>query len=371
LEHRSGVYGRAKRLGTNGEILASQHFGDYFMRKTQMALAAVALVASSAALAQVTASGSVDIGVGTFNSAGAPGTNNTGLQEGAVNGGSIFTVSGSDDLGGGMKASFTLQHGFNAATGAISNGGNVGADNATFNRQANVALSGAFGTITLGNQLNAYIPGAAGTTLPGSMFGAFDVAAIVGSGEATGGGGNAGGFFTRDAITYASPDLGGMSFAIQQQVQGQNPANFAMTAANASAKLGDVKASFGWIDRSNTRNTWTLGASAPIGPVTANLRYTSSDPAGAAAEVKQWRGGVSYALTEATTLTLQHATNSGAADGALTSLGALYSLSKATSAYVHYSGSTGGFAGGGVYGSAFSTTAKGGNSAAVGIVTNF
>ena len=175
------------------------------MRKTQMALAAVALVASSAALAQVTASGSVDIGVGTFNSAGAPGTNDTGLQEGAVNGGSIFTVSGSDDLGGGMKASFTLQHGFNAATGAISNGGNVGADNATFNRQANVALSGAFGTITLGNQLNAYIPGAAGTTLPGSMFGAFDVAAIVGSGEATGGGGNAGGTApgdpTDDALT--------------------------------------------------------------------------------------------------------------------------------------------------------------------------
>jgi predicted porin len=341
------------------------------MRKTQMALAAVALVASSAALAQVTASGSIDLGVGTFNSAGAPGTNKMGLQEGAVNGGSIFTVSGSDDLGGGMKASFTLQHGFNAATGAISNGGNVGADNATFNRQANVALSGGFGTITIGNQLNAYIPGAAGTTLPGSMFGAFDVAAIVGSGEATGGGGNAGGFFTRDAITYASPDMGGMSFAIQQQVQGQNAANYAMTAANASAKLGDVKATFGWIDRTNTQTSWTLGASAPIGPVTANLRYTSSDPSGAAAEVKQWRGGVSYALTEATTLTLQHATNSGAGNGALTSVGALYSLSKATSAYVHYSGATGGFAGGGVYGSAYSTAGKGGSSAAVGIVTNF
>ena len=142
------------------------------MRKTQMALAAVALVASTAALADVTASGSVDIGVGSFNSAGAPGSGKMGVQEGAVNGGSIFTVSGSDDLGGGMKASFTLQHGFNAATGAISNGGNVGADNATFNRQANVALSGGFGTITIGNQLNAYIPGAAGTTLPGSMFGA-------------------------------------------------------------------------------------------------------------------------------------------------------------------------------------------------------
>ena len=65
------------------------------MKKTQMALAAVALVASSAALAEVSVSGSYDIGVGSFNSAGAPGTNKIGVQEGAVNGGSYFTLAGS------------------------------------------------------------------------------------------------------------------------------------------------------------------------------------------------------------------------------------------------------------------------------------
>ncbi|MFM7669216.1 MAG: porin, partial [Betaproteobacteria bacterium] len=121
------------------------------MKKTQMALAAVALVASTAAMADVTVSGSIDTGVGSYNSAAKPGRNNVGFQEGQSNGGSALTISGSDDLGGGMKASFTLQTGFDAGSGTVSNGGNA-AGNSVFNRQSNSALSGGFGTITLGGQ---------------------------------------------------------------------------------------------------------------------------------------------------------------------------------------------------------------------------
>nr|NDG08587.1 porin [Oxalobacteraceae bacterium] len=104
------------------------------MKKTQMALAAVALVASTAAMADVTVSGSIDTGVGSYNSAAAPGSNKIGFQEGGSNGGSALTIAGSDDLGGGMKASFTLQTGFDAGTGAVSNGGAV-TGNTVFNRQ--------------------------------------------------------------------------------------------------------------------------------------------------------------------------------------------------------------------------------------------
>jgi len=343
------------------------------MKKTQMALAAVALVASTAAMADVTVSGSVDLGVGSFNSAAAPGSNKIGVQEGAVNGGSIFTLAGSDDLGGGMKASFTLQAGFNAGNGTMGNGGTI-TTASVFNRQSNVALSGGFGTITLGSQLNTYIAGAAGTVLPGSIFGAFDVAAIVGSGEFTQGGsvgGGSNGFFIPNAVTYSTPDLGGMGLSVQKQLQGGGAANDDATAISGSASLGDVKASFGYLDRAQTRKSWTVGAMAPIGPLTANLRYSEADPAGAVAAVTQIRGGVSYALTDSTTLTLQHATNSGSAKGDLTSIGALYSLSKATSLYAHYSGANGGFGGGGAYGAANSTAAKGGSSVAVGVVTNF
>jgi len=337
------------------------------MRKTQMALAAVALVASSAALAEVKVSGSLDLGVGSFNSAAAPGTNKVGVQEGATNGGSIVTISGSEDLGGGLKAGFTLQHGIDAATGFTGNGGNGG--QSVFNRQSNISLSGGFGGITIGNQLNTYIAGATGTSLPGTMFGAFDVSAILATGEFTGGGGS-GGFFTRNAIAYSTPDLGGMNFTVQKQLQGNDPASFDATSASGSVSLGDVKASFGYIDRAQTRKSWTLGASAPLGPLTANLRYTDSDPAGPTGSATQIRGGVSYALTSETTLTLQHATNSGSIKGDLTSVGAMYSLSKATSVYAHYSGASAGFTGS-AYGAAAASATKGGSTVAVGVVTNF
>jgi len=342
------------------------------MKKTQMALAAVALVASSAAMAQVTISGSYDIGVGSFNTGASPGTNNIGVQEGATNGGSFFTLSGSDDLGG-MKASFTLQTGFDAATGTMSNGGNIPSlgspgTQSVFNRQANVALSGGFGTVTLGNQLSTYIAGAAGTVLPGSIFGAFDVSAIAAQ-DAAGGGGNNGGFFTRNAVTYSTPDLGGASLSVQKQIQGSDPANFDATAAAGSISLGDVKASAGYLDRSD-RKSWTVGALAPLGPVTASLRYTESDPTGAVKASTQVRGGVSYALTDSTTLTVQHATNSGSLKGDLTSIGAIYSLSKATSVYAHYSGASAGW-NVSAYGAAAASATKGGSSFAVGVATSF
>ena len=337
------------------------------MKKTQMALAAVALVASTAAMADVTVSGSIDTGVGSYNSAAAPGSNKIGFQEGGSNGGSALTISGSDDLGGGMKASFTLQTGFDAGTGAVSNGGAV-TGNTVFNRQSNIALSGGFGAITLGAQVSSYIAGATGTVLPGSIFGAFDVSAIA-SQDAAGGGGNTGGFFTRNAVTYSTPDLGGFGLSVQKQLQGNDAASFDGTAASGSASLGDVKASFGYLDRTD-RKSWTVGALAPLGPVTASLRYTESDPTGATKASTQIRGGVSYALTDSTTLTVQHAANSGSLKGDLTSIGAVYSLSKATSLYAHYSGASAGW-NVSAYGAAAASATKGGSAFAVGIATNF
>jgi len=337
------------------------------MKKTQMALAAVALVASTAVMADVTVSGSIDTGVGSFNSAGAPGSNKIGFQEGQSNGGSIMTISGSDDLGGGMKASFTLQTGFDAGSGTVGNGGNAG-NNSVFNRQSNIALSGGFGTITLGGQLSSYIAGAAGTNLPGTIFGAFDVSAIIATDAATGGG-NSQGFFTRNAVTYSTPDLGGVGLSIQKQVQGNDPASYDATAASGSLSLGDVKATAGYLDRTD-RKSWTVGASAPLGPLTANLRYTETDPTGAVKAGTQIRGGVSYALTDSTTLTLQHAANSGSIKGDLTSIGAVYSLSKATSLYAHYSGASAGFAGS-AYGAAAASATKGGSAFGVGVATSF
>jgi predicted porin len=53
---------------------------------------------------------------------------------------------GTEDLGGGLKAGFQIEHGFDATTGQ--------AKSAFWNRQSEVNLSGAFGTVRLGGWTN-------------------------------------------------------------------------------------------------------------------------------------------------------------------------------------------------------------------------
>src|SRR6266404_6238224 len=56
-------------------------------------------------------------------------------------------VKGAEDLGGGVKAIFTLENGYNLGTGALSQGGRE------FGRQAFVGLSSnTLGTVSLGRQ---------------------------------------------------------------------------------------------------------------------------------------------------------------------------------------------------------------------------
>ncbi|MCY4755318.1 porin [Pelomonas aquatica] len=55
---------------------------------------------------------------------------------------------GTEDLGGGLKASFNLEHGFKSDTGTLQTFG--GPSNTFWSRQANVELSGDFGTVRLG-----------------------------------------------------------------------------------------------------------------------------------------------------------------------------------------------------------------------------
>jgi general bacterial porin, GBP family len=58
-----------------------------------------------------------------------------------------FGLKGSEDLGGGLKAIFTLENGFNIGNGSLSQGGRL------FGRQAFVGLSSdSIGTLTLGRQ---------------------------------------------------------------------------------------------------------------------------------------------------------------------------------------------------------------------------
>ena len=119
------------------------------MKKRLVALAALSLVSGlAAAQSSVTIYGNVDVGLLTQNHA-------TGSKTQVYNGGiapSIWGFRGTEDLGGGLKASFNLEGHFAADTGAMGGNSTTGAS-ALFRRQSNVGLSSAgWGTLTLGNQ---------------------------------------------------------------------------------------------------------------------------------------------------------------------------------------------------------------------------
>ena len=86
------------------------------MKKTLIALAAVAATSAAFAQSSVTVYGKVDIGIS--NAIGGAAKAETGLNEAA---GSRLGFRGTEDLGGGLKANFILEHRFQPDSGAQTN----------------------------------------------------------------------------------------------------------------------------------------------------------------------------------------------------------------------------------------------------------
>ncbi len=93
----------------------------------------------------VTIYGVLDAGVEHLSSVGGSGslTRMPGL---GVSVPSRLGFRGTEDLGGGLKAIFTLESGFGTDSGTLNQGGRF------FGRQAFVGLSGDWGSVTLGRQ---------------------------------------------------------------------------------------------------------------------------------------------------------------------------------------------------------------------------
>ncbi|MEO6920018.1 MAG: porin [Collimonas sp.] len=107
----------------------------------------IAALASQAADAQstVTLYGRIDTGIRYSTNQDIDGGKLLELTSGAASG-SRLGVKGSEDLGGGLQAIFTLENGFEPDTGKAAQSGRL------FGRQAWVGLSGSCGTLTAGRQ---------------------------------------------------------------------------------------------------------------------------------------------------------------------------------------------------------------------------
>src|SRR5689334_25129546 len=175
------------------------------MKKSLLALAAMGAFAGVAhAQSSVTLYGIIDEGfnytsnVQTAAGAGRSGQHLYNLSSGVLQG-SRWGLRGTEDLGGGLKAVFVLESGFDVNSGKSGQGG------ALFGRQAYVGLSSQFGTVTLGRQYDSVVD-YVGPLEAGDQWGGY-IAAHPGDIDNFN---NA--YRTNNTVKYTSADYGGLKF---------------------------------------------------------------------------------------------------------------------------------------------------------------
>lgn len=208
--------------------------------KRSIALAAVATLASGAALAQstVTVYGRLNVSVerqkqvSVFDD-GEGGVTTTERSIWALqNSSSRIGFKGTEDLGGGLKASFLIEHGFSPDTGAA---------NAVFwGRESWVALEGGFGKVRLGNM-----------------------------------GPTAAYFATADYISMHNHDTGTSSDAFYLY-QGDVRNTIAYTTPNIAGFQGELQVGLKETDAAGAKNTVVLAGNYDAGPLHLGAAYVNS-----------------------------------------------------------------------------------------------
>lgn len=246
--------------------------------KSCLALAALGLACAGAtAQSNVTIYGNVDLGL-------LAGNNDTQTQ--VYNGGispSIWGFKGTEDLGGGLKATFNLEAHFNADTG-----GQVGGQ---FRRQSNVGLTSAsFGTVTLGNMYSqaalAYAatdPRAIRENFSGLYTWAYNsgVVALGAANQtpalnASNNGNNDVGVFVQNAIAYSN-NFGPVGVGVSHSVSELKGS--ATTLGLTYTGPVTLSASYTSTNHPNSSNTlatmYTVGAAYTMGTITGKINYLS------------------------------------------------------------------------------------------------
>lgn len=209
------------------------------MKKTLIALAAVAATGAAMAQSSVTIYGVVDVGFTSVNNSGVGSTDNTGLTSSNMTTNRLG-FRGTEDLGGGLKANFQVETGLAADAPAASTIGDRGAW---------VGLSGGFGEIRLGREYSTsfwsgFLFSPFGTGGVGNGFGfANRVVAHTATGQTNP-------IWNNNAITYTTPRMSG--FLVQAQyafdeVAGANNAGRSV-GVRVNYSAGPLSAELGFSD---------------------------------------------------------------------------------------------------------------------------
>jgi predicted porin len=143
---------RVRRAADDINHIANHRSSEKVLNKNLLATAALASFAAFASTAHaqsnVTLYGIIDAGISYVNnSATRTGSDHLFKYDDGVAQGSRWGLRGTEDLGGGLKAIFVLENGFNSGNGTLGQGG------AMFGRQAYVGLAkNDAGSLTFGRQ---------------------------------------------------------------------------------------------------------------------------------------------------------------------------------------------------------------------------
>jgi len=333
-----------------------------------VSLALLGVTGLAHAQSSVTLYGLIDESVQYVNNATPKGGSLVQLFGGNLQG-SRFGLKGTEDLGGGLKAIFQLENGFDINTGKMQQGG------ALFGRQAYVGLTGdSWGTVTAGKQYDPLVDMVQPLTGDNYFGSTFATPGDVDNNDNS--------FRVINAVKYVSPVFSGIQFEglyALGGVAGQTGSNQTWSGA-ATFATGPFSLAAGYLRADNANKGrpatgWTgtsgntfdsnfpadaginsayaasksvgiasVAAQYVVGPFTGNLSYSNAQykpDANSGFDTTQkfnvGRVYLGYQVTPAALLGLGYAYTKGNGDASATyhqvSLGADYSLSKRTDLY--------------------------------------
>jgi predicted porin len=271
------------------------------MKKTLIALATLAATASFAQ-STVTLSGNVKAGVAQTKYSGSTTATNNGSASGLADGSSRFILSGSEDLGGGLKGNFQVDTRYRmddnggAPTSSPLAGGN------TF-----VGVSGGFGNVQMGKLDTHYCMGSDSHGVRATALQASSCA-ILGFVNGSGGGqAIANASRSTNVVRYTAPTMSGLtlqgtySFAqsgsegVVGTTSGGNASHIQAVYVNGPLTVGASTWQAKGEDQTATaartgQRASTFMANYNLGVATVGLTYDQSELRAAAAGVSAFTG---------------------------------------------------------------------------------
>ncbi len=259
------------------------------------ALAALAVVGAASAQSSVTISGGMVLATGFTKF----GTDNSGLQITRQTGN--FALSGTEDLGGGLRASFRVETTVGTAAATDLNTADASRRTLLGDRGAAVTLSGGFGSVLVGRAptsvralfgsigdvsrlpvLTGLSDGSAGNRGGAIVAGSGDAAARIIYGDAY-----------ANQVAYTSPAMNGFTVGVGVVPVQTTTANTS-AIQNSTTTLNGSAVANGIGDNAANKDTYSASVMYAAGPIAAALNYV--DAQGGSAPYKQTTLFASYDL---------------------------------------------------------------------------